>query len=318
MDKLVKKSVVFGLGFMILLYSLNGMYISTNEYKSLNDVYKFKNVPYNLELVNFGTSHGQKGIYYGENNTHAFNYALSSQIFYYDYALLTQYGDHLKNGCIVIIPVSYLSLYQNYSVSIPEQEPRYYGILDPKYLSFTYGEYVRYQIFPVLSSGPNIRYILNDKESYSQEWEFDTKGSNEQEIHHDIDTRTKYHFIDKTSGDLKPYNNQSEYYLEKMVGYCNQNDYIPVLVTTPVTDDYRNAVPMEVINEFYPLINNLSRKYNVTYLDYSYCTNISSNYSLYLDSDHLDLTGRKKFTKLLVSDLKEIGLLDESKDVLTY
>lgn len=305
------------MGFMILLYSINGIYISTNGYKSLNDVYKFKNVPYNQELVNFGTSHGKFGIYYGENNPIAFNYGLNGQIFYYDYALLNQYSDHFNDGCVVILPVSHFSFYQNFSELIPKQEARYYGILDPEYFSFTYGEYFRYQIFPVLSAGKNIGYIIKDKNSIN-EWEYENaNGSTEQEIQDTADSHSKYQFM-SPSGELKKLDNQSILYLEKMIKYCNDNGYVPVLVTTPVADRYLDDVPDEVITEFYPVICNISENYNITYLDYSNISSMNTNYSLFRDSNHLNLNGRKMFTKILISDLKERGLLDNSKDILNY
>lgn len=318
MDKFVKKSVVFGLGFMILLYSINGIYTSTNGYISLNDVYKFKNVPYNLEIVNFGTSHGQRGIYYGENNSRAFNFALASQLFCYDYALLNQYSNHFKKECIVIIPVSYHSFYYNYTERTPEQEPRYYGILDHKYLSFTYQKYIQYEVFPVLSANGNLKFILYDKKILKNEWEYDVTGSNKQDIENEIAERIVFHFLESNSSNVRDIDPNSISDLERILVYCKSNGFTPIMITIPVTQEYRINIPNESVNNFYGITYNLSEKYNVTYIDYSTTTKISSNYSLFLDTDHLNLNGRKIFTKILISDLNEMGLLNNSKDVLTY
>ncbi|MBP2172661.1 hypothetical protein [Methanococcus voltae] len=302
MKKFLIKSVIFFTIFILLLYSLNIAYTNTNGYKSLNDVYKFKNVPQNLELVNFGNSHGMLGLNYDDENYNTFNFALSAQIYYYDYYLLQQYSKNLKKDCVVLIPFSHLCLYQNYDSEIALQEPRYYGILDHTYLNLTPEKYIRYEVCPVLSAGEHIGYILKDKANISNSWEYTNSYMPNHEVKNDVKNIINHYYT-------KPVENRAKVYLENIIVYCNNNGFKPVLVTIPLTNTYNNEVPPKAYEEFYGYLANVTEKYNITYIDYSNYTEISSNHTLFKDSNHLNLNGRKKFTKILISDLQNKSLL---------
>ncbi|MCS3922938.1 hypothetical protein M2325_001648 [Methanococcus voltae PS] len=304
-----KKLIIFVILFMLLLSSLNLMYVSTNGYKSLNNVYKFNNIPHNLELVNFGTSHGMR-LYYDNEPYTTFNFALSSQLLYYDYYMLKQYSNYLSDNCVVILPVSYLSLYQNYSEQISLQEPRYYGILNPKYLNHTFEKYIRYELFPVLSSKANIRYIFKDRNSPYQDWEYSNDTMNENDLKNNAKKRINYFFYDEKTINVNPIESQSIIYLKKIIEYCKTHNYKIVLITTPLTDSYHERVPQEVYDEFYKIVPEIAKEYNVTYIDYSNYSKISSNNTLFQDSDHLNLKGRTEFTKILVKDLQNKSILE--------
>ncbi|MBP2143880.1 hypothetical protein J2127_001049 [Methanococcus voltae] len=309
MKRLLKKSVIFITVFMLMLYSLNAIYSNTNGYKDVNNMYSFNSVSYNLELVNFGTSHGMMGIDYQNEPYNAFNFGLTNQLLYYDYCLLEQYSDHLNEDCVVIIPVSYLSLYHNYSEQLPKQEPRYYGYLDDKYLNITFEKYIRYVLFPILSSGNgNILYLIKDKANISNPWKYNIKYMGENELIDNAENCVRYHYYSKLQV-FRPVDNKSVYYTKKMIEYCKNNGYTPVLITIPTTDEYTNKIPQKVYDEFYSIVPGIAEEYNVTYLDYSNHTEISSNHTLFSDSTHLNVNGRKAFTKLLISDLQNKSLL---------
>lgn len=165
MKKFILKTIIFTAIALSILFVLNHLYVNTNYYKS-QDTYKFKNVPDGLEIVNLGNSHGGKGIDYSFTDYKGFNFALPAQNFHYDYRILSQYIDKIKEGGIVIIPVAYFSLWEDYSSEerFLARQDRYYNFLKPKYFDeFSIFNHITHKSLPVLNAGISLRYIIKDK-----------------------------------------------------------------------------------------------------------------------------------------------------------
>lgn len=104
------------------------------EQKSDNpiaEVNAFNFVPETIQLANFGSSHGQYAFDWGalkDRGIKCFNFALPSQSFEYDYALLNMHKDEFAEGSIAFIPISYFPL----TVRPPHRmilRPSVYGII---------------------------------------------------------------------------------------------------------------------------------------------------------------------------------------------
>lgn len=63
------------------------------------------------------------------------------------------------------------------------------------------------------------------------------------------------------------------------------------------------------MEKFKQEINKISEGNNIPYLNYSHSNQFQSKVDLFLDTDHLNLVGREKFTKVLIDDLKQIDIL---------
>lgn len=74
---------------------------------------KFFNMPEGIQICNFGSSHGLNGFNYDgvSDKFSCFNFSLHSQTLMYDYRILKHYVNHIKEGGIVFVIISYFSLF---------------------------------------------------------------------------------------------------------------------------------------------------------------------------------------------------------------
>ena len=85
---------------------------------------------------------------------------------------------------------------------------------------------------------------------------------------------------------------------EKQIRVC--------LVTTPFLSEYYDAVHNlagDLDEKFYRVISEIMEKTGVEYYDYSADPRFYHEYSLFLDSDHLNREGAKLFTDILLNDI---------------
>lgn len=131
MKKLVFKIALLVALIAAVLITINSFYVRTNGYKNImadQDTEKLKSVPGKLEIVNFGSSHGESAFDYNCMGVRGFNFALSKQDFYYDYMLARRFHDKLAKECIVLIAVSYHSFGITQAQAL-EYSYRYYDIV---------------------------------------------------------------------------------------------------------------------------------------------------------------------------------------------
>lgn len=99
--------------------------------------------------------------------------------------------------------------------------------------------------------------------------------------------------------------------LTSMINYAMSKNIEVILLSTPYFEDYRDAVPQDVIDSRNRIIKTLTKRYsNVTHLDY-YAAETMTRRD-FLDANHLSSTGREKLTPLVKSEIERI--LKEKKD----
>ena len=310
MKRFLTRSILFILIGIGILIALNNRYTQTNRYRSLNDVEKFRSVPDGIEICNIGTSHGMNAFYYEDINMQGFNFALPSQGFHYDHRVLMQYAGKIRENAVVLIPVSYVSFHIGLDDdALENQNPRYYAFLDKEFIEkFNYFDYIRYRKLPVLSAGENIMAIFTDKKSVKNMWEIRRKSRFEKsELTEEAIKKAQLHlsYIEKGSSNID--GNIRE--LQNIVEFCRDNSFMPILVTTPFTEQYNVCFTESDLEIFHGLVNGFAERNAVEYLDYSHDEKYSRNHDLFRDADHLNLTGRKMFTEEIIGDLINNGTI---------
>lgn len=162
MKSFIVKSVLAVCLTLCCLFYLDIMYEQKTS-DPIAEVNKFNFVPEGIQIANIGSSHGDAAFNWDsltkERNFKCFNFALASQPYKYDYALLNMHQNDLAEGGIVFIPVSYFSF--NSEAVTPEDieaiSVRYYRILSPQYNPdySLYKDLVAIR-FPILSAGDKI------------------------------------------------------------------------------------------------------------------------------------------------------------------
>jgi hypothetical protein len=99
----------------------------------------------------------------------------------------------------------------------------------------------------------------------------------------------------------------------KMVELCLAHDIRPVLVATPITSIlnsiYDKNAP-DFFDTFYRFAREICEKYpGLEFFDYSHDNRFVNDFSLFIDSDHLNDYGAEKFTPIMAADLEASGIL---------
>jgi hypothetical protein len=307
--------VLLGLVFAMLCL-LNRWYTNSDFWKYHNkDIAKFASVPGRLQLANLGSSHGTESFEYRDIPYRAFNLALGSQLYIYDYAVLKQYIDHFDRDAVCIILIEYFEITgikKDFSALIM----RYYRFLDKRNMpEYTFSDYLRYALFPVLSLGDTAinggrRFINANEENRKKTMTIPELeiACNKRYIYLKGDAKNS--FVVESGEEGFAYN---QAWLGKIIDLCLSHGIQPVLVSTPITSIlngiYAEKSP-EFFDTFYRFSREICRKYPmVPYFDYSHDPRFCDDFSLFADGDHLNLYGAEQFTPVVVQDLIAAGLL---------
>jgi len=273
----------------------------------MNGAEKFSNIPQNIEIANLGTSHGQYAFVYDDLDKVGFNFAMPAQRLYYDEKILEKYIDNFKEDADLIIPISYISFYLGYdNENFEEFNKMYYPILKAKDIkNLTLSNYLKYKALPILTAESNIKYaFIKDDTVYEEKIEYRNYTISEEKMELEAkDTATRQlGFIEEGR------KNKEEFakILDNIIKLSIENIINPVITTTPFTKYYNDYFSEEFLEEFTFTINEVLERYpDVKYLDYSHDERFLDHPEFFFDSSHLNLTGGKYFTKIILSDLKD-------------
>ena len=306
MKRFICKLILFVFPVAVIFLLLNALYVRTNYWKHENNTDKFVNIPYDLELVNLGSSHTCYGLNYDVvPELKAWNLANDSQRYFWDYGVLKNYADHLAENAIVIIPISYFGVIARGDYS--EYRKRYYRILPKEDMDYwLLKEYIAYCKLPLLSAGVNRIHIFRDipKERMTPFYGREKHLDGEDLYTYCVNKHKSWTANNKGEEGYKE--NREE--ISRIIDFCYAHHLRPVLITAPITDVLNEIY--EADNDFFSTFeqfsNDLCQKYaGLIYLDYSRSEDFSPYHELFADGDHLNNFGAEKFTRTLIKDLQE-------------
>lgn len=307
MSRFIKKIGLFLSLLIIILSFINYRYVNSEKYKSMNSTNKFSKVPQNIEIANLGTSHGQYAFVYDELDKVGFNFAMPAQRLYYDEKILEKYIHSFKEDADLIIPISYISFYLGYdNENFEEFNKVYYPILGARDIkNLTLSNYLKYKALPILTAESNIKYaFIKDDTVYEEKVEYRNYTTSEEKMEEEAkDTATRHlEFIEEGRKNKEEFAN----ILDDIIRISLENNINPVITTTPFTKYYNDYFTEEFYEEFTSIIDEVLEKYpDIQYLDYSHDERFINSPEYFFDSSHLNLTGGKYFTEIILSDLKK-------------
>lgn len=294
--------------FLIFLLNLPYRKIDDEKYMDLWNLRMLGNQINDVEIANVGSSHGAYDLVYDElmeEGFSCFNFGNVSQTYQYDLAMLKEYGHHLKEGCIVFIPVSYFS-FNNETVNATEAQAlsvKYYHCLSPENIPDydLYTDIVTTRL-PILSAGGDILKLLPDLAlSLTVSASEAADGVDVAEFANRAAQRYDRHFNNKEELFLP----EREEQLVDLIYYCKEHGFTPVLLTTPFSVYYNNPVSEEFLSRFYGTVNRIASDTGVNYYDYSHDDRFGENLTLFSDSDHLNPEGAQYFMEILEEEIPE-------------
>lgn len=272
-------------------------------------VKKFQSVPENIKICNFGSSHGLYGFNYDNVADYTcFNFGLVSQSLSYDYKILYYYQDKISKDAIVFIPISYFSFWHDEITNDDffAKNKRYYKFLPPsliKEYDIKTDFYEHY--FPSLIAYEKLRMVLFSERKNSDISTIETADS----INIEANAMEAYirHIVKHVDEDGNRIVNQDEldalYY---MIDLCKEIGATPILITTPYLSEYTDIIKRnspDFYTEFYGLLDKIVEEKDVVYFDYAMDKRFSTDYSLFMNADHLNNNGAKKFVGILLEEV---------------
>ncbi len=313
MKKLVIKLAVLFFIPAFLFVTLNALYKQTNHWKQKDaNTYRFLEVPDDISICNVGSSHGAMGFYWeGFPELAAFNFAIFSQRYYMDYMVLNQFKDHLEPGCIVLIPVLYFQITQHDNSVLRFYQAYYKFLRRTFFTSWDLGDYLKYGLFPILSEKDFLARIISDipEEQISRFYGFDAFMEGEELLNYAEMKHALWTDPDEDKGEEGLLLNIAE--ISRIIDFCYEREWIPVLVTLPVTDTlntvYTNKSPdfWMWFSRFTTGVQSLYPR--IPYLDYSKDSRFIHDHTLFADGDHLNVNGAAQFTSIILEDLEMLA-----------
>ncbi len=150
----MKKNVLRGLIFLtvaaLLFCGLNLRYVRSDYFYSRELFMHFEDVPRDIEVARFGSSHGQYAVDFSQlTGRTGFNFGVPGQTPNVDKLMFESYMNHFSDDCVVIISLSYFSLYLNFEGTYTAQKPLYYRYLNitklPEYSGYAMPEFIYFQ-----------------------------------------------------------------------------------------------------------------------------------------------------------------------------
>ena len=319
MKKFLVKDFLFILIICSITMAINMWYMNTISYRQeviTNSNYrKFENVPYDIEICNFGSSHGSNDYFYDKFQTKytCFNFALPSQSLDYDYRIFEHYKEHISENAIIFITISYMSLYgidESLYDDFGSKNKRYYHFL-PKELIKEYE--LKTDVFetclPALVQYDKLLPVLVGKQDDSTEdW---TRTADQIDMNEYVSEAYKRHLV---RNKMDEYGNRiinKEYVnsLIDMIDMCREINARPILVTTPYLSEYTNFITEnspDFLESFYDLVGKIADQKGVPYYNYAFDDRFYKDYSLFVDADHLNKNGALKFVDILIQQVNNI------------
>ena len=250
----------------------------------------------NVEIIVLGNSHTFYGIRPQFLSGLAFNMANSSQGLREDLFLLEYYKDKYKKLKIVIVPISYYSLFWiELENDVEWYRERYYKM---------YMDYDRHSDLSKYNLEVSHRKSANNKlKAFSKHVGCESLGNgllshNDDKLSDGISHVWRHEAMSNIN-DLHNLN-----YLKEMIRFCKANNAMLVLITTPCWHTYYDNLNQEQLSKMYELIDQIQKEFSVPYLDYM--KDIRFDSLDFADPQHLSDVGAEKLTKILNEDMKKL------------
>lgn len=317
MKKFTLRLLTYGLLLAGITLLANGLYVFMDKDNDPDYTEKFKTIPAGIQICNFGSSHGLFGFDYHDfkDRRTCFSFALESQSLSYDLRLLKHHIERLQGPGAAFIVISYFSLFgrgEIYGEGFASKNRRYYKIL-PRDLIKQYDWrtdlYVNF--LPMLVGNLRRAFFGGGKKEIPTADAIDVAADARGAYQRHLGSK-------KFDAEGRRIQNQEEIdALFEMIRLCRQRGLTPILVTTPFLSEYTDIVRQNdpaFLGEFYALLDKICQEAGVEYCDYSMDERFVHDYSLFRNSDHLNPSGARKFTDILLQE--KLGLTLGGPDIM--
>jgi hypothetical protein len=298
MKKFLVKFLVFVLPIILPLGLLEcGIRNIPNDYSYKNEY--MNNNSKNIETLIIGSSHSYLGVNPEFLDSKSFNLSHLWETLEYDDILFNNFKDNLQNLKIVVIPISYHSLF-NRGMKNKKNYNIYYHLKETDFLVDNL-EILNKNLLDLIEDCYSYYYLKQPSpylKSSTLGWHEKMEGNVEDYILAS-EKIAKLHTKDNF--------NELEFninVLEDLIYQCEKKGVKVIMVTTPVHVAYNNALKKDQLDVALSTANKLATQFkNVSYYNF-----LESSLFLepdFKDGDHLNALGAKKLTLILNDIINE-------------
>ncbi len=316
MRKFLTKTAIYVFVVVAIALALNMWYLQ------INPNHTAMNVPENIQVCNFGSSHGCAFNYADFKGKHVCsNFSMTSQSLFYDYSILQHYQDKIRPGATVFILASYFSFFgtpEAESKTFQAKNKRYYKFL-PRELIMQYDRNVDLFIKDLPCLSPTgltvfIKHLFKlDRTAHLIPSDFNRRDTSEIKTTNPSDAAITAsqaygrHISGQFDENGRRLRRQESFEaIYGMIDLCKKLGAKPILVTVPYlreyTDAFRKNDP-EFFSDFYAVIEEIKRNTGIEYYDYAFDERFCRDYSLFANADHMNIEGARRFTNTLLHEV---------------
>lgn len=284
-----------------------------------NDISRFKNVPYNIQIANSGNSLGEQMDYSNHPELNAFKFSLLMQPINCDFHILEQYIDHFEKNSVFIIVLSYGEVDGILSDEVYKViKGRYYQFLKSNYIEeYSFFDKIRYCAIPVVYAEYPFYKIKRNFFKYEEPEETQEKSPQKKCF---LEKRLEQDSFMNIFNTTYPRQKQAgiEYnkqYVLNMVHLCNEHNIHPVVVTPPLP---ANTVDILKKTDYFDAFENLKKsiiaecnacQLEVNWLDFNRSEEYIHHAEWFKDPVHLKDEYSAEYTDKIIHAIKEMGFL---------
>lgn len=294
----------FGCALLLLALSPAYLFLLNQDYERKEDrSLQLKYVPETVDVACFGSSHAGNGFqaprYTNGGTLFNFHMALQSPIM--DNRLYFHFRDHLADDAIVVVNLSFFSLYLNNTHDVNDFK-RYCTFLPVRELPN--GAAKLYRLFRIVdfSFNPLASWLLGKTATVDPIGTTTTAERFSPEELESIGSSRAAEFVGYAS--TQAVDPEVDAALREILTDCLRQGYRPVLVTTPLLRSLNEHLPEEMISRFHADCTRYAQAFGIPYLDYSQDSRFQDALAYFVDTDHLSSDGSEAFMKIFFSDLQ--------------
>lgn len=288
----------------IILIACIYLKIAWEIYKKKN---KFNNVPYDLEVINLGSTYAFYGFDYSvDGKKRAFNLAQVPQYLYYDRVNLLHCLSHLREGAYVIIVLPNFVFCVDGKLQGSKKDEYYMYLKSNEIAGFDFRK--KWSVMVKAFKEP----FTHEEKKRSEKWKGYVASFEEKEKHaisriKDWEKNIGISLDGKSeiSEQIRKNIRENIEIVDNMIDICLDNNLVPVLLTMPESPIMKGKIPVEYLEKcLYEPIQYIIKKKNTQYYNLSYIKELDSE-RYYMNSDCFNEEGRKKFTEIVLRKIDE-------------
>lgn len=310
---------------VILLIGFVGLFILMNVlYRHLDDsqeAHILKAKEGRWDMVCLGSSYCRYAFNFEDTNVNGYNLGFVAQFFYYTKKMLQCYSPYFRENCYVVLVIVNLVFAKEGRTEYGGAD-KYRRILNRENLGddFSLVKYIC-SLFPLLENPKRMKHLLKllfykiryNKPLPSPE-NIDFNPRTSAQVKNDALQRCagwcdlfglKDTFSSDIPDDMPEIFKNTRNMLTEMIQYCLERGYKPLLVVTPVSHSLNEMLSDEFLEKvLYANIRKANRQ-GIPFFDYLKDERFQDE-KYYLNADCLNLTGRKKITKIIIEDIQKL------------